>query len=249
MRLWIDGSAQRLLDEFWRRAGAAKDFPRDLAGPIARALPVAIVRLPQLSLVSIELWLSARGVSYTFQCSERRVRGCLVAHRGTGIIFVDGADPEEEIRFTVAHEVAHFLLDYWSVRHRVIRKLGLASAEVLDGERVATFDERLAGALAGVPLGQFTDIMDRDGVTGEPTAEVHGIEDRADRLAIALLAPPSTVLAAARPLGSTFPERRKRVIDVLIRDFGLPSHAAQRYAFSLLRAFGRGPSLVESMRL
>jgi len=91
--------------------------------------------------------------------------------------------------------------------------------------------------------------MSRDGWTGEPTAEVQGLEERADRLAVALLAPPGTVLRAARPFASDFPGRLQNVINVLNLRFGLPREAARRYAWSLLVTCGRDPSLAESLRL
>ena len=97
---------------FWAAAGGPTAPPRDLQGAISLALPVTTVTLPALALGRIERWLLARGIEHRFDSRDRRLRGCLVATGGYGFIFVDGADPEDERRFTLAHETAHFLLDY-----------------------------------------------------------------------------------------------------------------------------------------
>ncbi|MFN8557423.1 MAG: ImmA/IrrE family metallo-endopeptidase [Dehalococcoidia bacterium] len=40
------------------------------------------------------------------------------------MIIVDSSDAPDEVRFTVAHEAAHFLLDYEQPRARAVAALG-----------------------------------------------------------------------------------------------------------------------------
>ena len=39
--------------------------------------------------------------------------GFLYAHRGNGIIFIEETDPEERRKFSLAHELGHFINDYY----------------------------------------------------------------------------------------------------------------------------------------
>ena len=135
-------------EEFWHTAGTLPDWPRDLEHAIALTLPLATINLPQLGLRKIQQWLLRRGVPFEFPCQDRKVRGCLVAYRGAGAVFIDGSDPQDERRFTLAHEVSHFLLDYHLPRHRAWQRLGSNILDVLDGLRPPTIEERVDGLLS-----------------------------------------------------------------------------------------------------
>lgn len=228
-----------LASRFWEACGGPTPPPRDLQGAVSLALPVTTVTLPALALDRVEGWLSARGIAHRFDVGNRRLRGCLVATGGHGFVFVDGADPEEERRFTLAHEVAHFLLDYQAPRERAIRALGMRIASVLDGVRVPTAEERVDAALAGCPLGLHTHLLVRAGDRG---ARAVLAEARTDRLAWELLAPAEEVchLAAGSDGG---PLRR-----LLIDGYGLPPGEAERYARTLRETYGPPPSFVEWLR-
>jgi hypothetical protein len=212
------------------------------------ALPVVVIRQPRLELRGVEAWLAERGAAFRFNCRSRSVRGCLVAYGGRGTIFVDAEDPEDERRFTVAHEAAHFMSDYLSLRERACAKFGSRIAEVFDGTRKPTVSERVGALLSGAPLGVYTKLMEREG-SGAGVGAIYRIEDRADRIALALLAPPEVVLAEADTSASTFAARRETVSRLLRERFGLPPQLADAYARSLLEDTGRGASWVESLRL
>ena len=117
-------------------------FPRDLRRPIARALPLSVVLLPSLSVRAALEWLRSWGIVCEFPGQDRLLRACLVARRGHGIALINGADTDSEQRFSIAHELAHFLRDYWIIRKQASRKLGAKALEVLDGEP-ANVEERL----------------------------------------------------------------------------------------------------------
>jgi hypothetical protein len=229
-----------LAARFWADAGGPTAPPRDLQGAVSLALPVSTITLPALALDRVETWLLARRVEHRFDVASRRLRGCLVATGGHGFVFVDGADPEDERRLTLAHEVAHFLLDYQEPRERAIRMLGPEIVAVLDGRRPPAAGERFDAALAACPLGVHTHLLER---AGDPGAHAAATEDRADRLAWELLAPAAAVRhLAVNGAGG------EALIRELRSGYGLPAHAAERYARVLCQRFGPPRSFVEWLR-
>lgn len=243
----LDNESRELIETFWERAGQKEPFPRTLERSIALALPIAIVKLPRLDLRLIEDWLIRRGVNFKFDVENRWVRGCLVAYGGKGMIFVDGTDPFPEQRFTIAHEVAHFLIDYWQPRNRSAQKYSPAILEVFDGLRSPTLDERIHAVLQGFPLGTFTKLIDRSG-QGEIEA-TWSAENRADVIALTLLAPADEVMSMISASGKTYVERKLEAVEILTDKLGLPHSVANFYASEILKSIGKGPSWAESLRI
>jgi len=245
--MWLDNESQEFIDSFWKLVGEQEAFPRTLERSISLALPVALVKLPRLDLREIETWLLRRNVKYLFDCENRTVRGCLVAFGGKGIVFVDGTDSLNELRFTVAHETAHFLVDYWQPRNKSTMKYGESILDVIDGFREPTIDERVHSIINRTPIGLLTDLMERNPQC--VNIDTWHSENRADKVAIALLAPPDAVINEIDLSSSSFIERQQETVEVLISNFGLPDYVALSYGTSLLKSIGKGPSWAESLRL
>lgn len=247
--MWLDNASQQAVHGFWQRCGEVEAFPRRLERATVLALPVCIVKLSHLKLSVIENWLARRGAGFQFNCPSRAVRGCLIAHGGEGVIFIDGADPEDEQRFTLAHELAHFISDYWLARESALAKFGSSIAAVFDGLRRPNVTERLHAVLTGTPLGVYTNLLERDQGSERFNSAVWQIEDRADKIALALLAPPEAVLALADTTASPFAARQATITALLQQHFGLPASIADAYGRALLDYAGCGPSWVETLRL
>ncbi|HEY8475659.1 MAG TPA: hypothetical protein VIN09_02185 [Chloroflexota bacterium] len=239
----VEGWVRRLADEFWEAAGPPGPFPRDLEGPMLWALPLAVVKLPRLGLWAVREWLEGRRlvVHPALRQGDRPLRGCLVAAGGEGFVFVDGADPADERRVTLAHEVAHYLADYHAPRARLVRRLGPGVLAALDGRRPPTSEERGLAAVLGVPLRPHVHLLDRGPGGDVARALVHGAELRAHRLALELLAPAEAV--RARLIASGGPRLGRRLVpaltDLLVDEFGLPPGIAHRYARQLAGADGQ----------
>lgn len=234
----IEPCVQQVVDEFWSAVGARESFPRTLESAVPWALPLALVKLPRLWVYDVYAWLAQRHIALPADIPNRALHACTIAHAGRGFIFVDGTDPADERRFSLAHEVAHFLLNYLHPRQRVIRLLGAHMTDVLDGLRAPTVDERVRALLQHTPLGMHTHLMDRrsDGVLG--CSRLITAEDRADRLALQLLAPMDEVqrylVHRTRTLRGQ--EGIKQTVGMLIESFGLPQPIAASYGRALYYA-------------
>jgi hypothetical protein len=237
----------RVAERFWEPARhLARQFPRDLESAIAWSVPLFVVRLPNLWVHDLDNYLRQRRLPASIGVADRPLHGCVIAIRGKGFIVVDGTDGARELRFTMAHEVAHFLLDYQEPRQRAIERLGPQIEEVLDGQRLPTPAERVDGLLANAPVGLYAHFMHRVG--GEvAAAAVFESENEADLLAFELLAPEAEVWETVPKnfLQRPFTARRSSLQRLLVCRFGLPSEAAQNYSGMLSRSRFGGPSVRE----
>src|SRR5687767_10767614 len=136
--------------DFWKKAGGNDVFPCDISGAVSLVLPIDIVSLSELSVQKIQNWLVARKVFLDLEVDDRLLHGFILISRGSGFIFINGTDSEEERRYTIAHETGHFLSDYKLPRELAVKKLGESILEVMDGYREPTLEERIDGTLASV---------------------------------------------------------------------------------------------------
>lgn len=216
-----------LAARFWRLAGSPPRYPRSLDAAIVWALPLAIVKLPRLRVATVDAWLTHQGAPDRVGSHDRRLRACLVAFQGRGIVFLDGGDAVDEQRYSLAHEAAHFLTDYMTPREVILERLGPEYADVLDGLRLATKAERIDSLLVGIRLGVHRHLMDR----GPSDADRWlASESRADRLALELLAPRAEVVRQLRLRGGPTRLNPIETIDLLTSRFGLPASVATSYA-------------------
>jgi hypothetical protein len=247
--MWLEAGLTRVADEFWQLAGMPGPFPRDLAAVASLALPVVTRNVPRLTLADVRIWLQARGISHPLPAHDRRLRGCLLAYSGQAFILVDGSDLEGERRFTVAHELAHFLVDYREPRLKAIAMLGGEIAEVLDGIRPPTHTERLHSILSGVPVGLHLDIFERTPGGAYTTPATLHAEERADRLALELLAPADNVWAdfqsKAEEQDADYDWAHEHLAQLLYDSYRLPEEQSRTYATWLLRKAGRSHSFNE----
>jgi hypothetical protein len=226
--LWVT----ELASCFWQEVGREEPFPRNLRRAIADALPVTIVLLPRLRLTSVDRWLEEQQIFCNVDAQDRALRACLVARRGHGLVFLDGTDPDDEQRFSLAHEIAHFPKEYWAQRRTVVERVGPSVLEVLDGDRPARAEERIHALLAHVPIGFHIHLLDRTADGHHADGTVTTAESSADLLAYELLAPADIVL---RLLDAAAPaQRRAAAIDVLTKICGLPPSVASDYTSILL---------------
>jgi hypothetical protein len=238
--LWVG----ELASEFWAEAGEEEPFPRQLRRPILRALPLDVIELPGLCVAAVLDWLRQRNVVLALGEPDRPLRGCLVAGKGHGFAFFDRGDSPDEQRFSLAHELAHFLRDYLQPRRRAEARLGPQVRAVFDGERPAHPEERLHALFGAVKVGFHTHLMARD-PDGNPDDSAAASEGEADRLAYELLAPAATVLARV----GRARDRQRAAIRLLREVFGLPEAQARCYADLLFPPAPPADPLLRRLRI
>jgi hypothetical protein len=223
---WLHDAVER----FWSEAPALRSYPRDLDFAVLVGLPLAVIELPELSVRSIAQWLTAHKVELMLSGPNRRLRACLVALGGVGLVFVDAGDDPTQRRVSLAHEAGHFIVEYLIPRDEVARRRP-ELLSVLDGEREPTPKERLSAILSDVPVGVHTHLLDR------AESDATGLHEwRARRIALELLAPEGEVRSRARQQGVKSADALR---ELLVDDFGLPVALASDYADQLADPVGR----------
>lgn len=218
--LIVEEAARR----FWEAAGGrpAGDRPVDIATAVARALPAGVIAVEGLTTGHVSAMLDRIDASPWRDASPRALRGCVVAQAGMAVILVRAEDPEEERRFSVAHEAAHLELHYLGPRRRALDALGPRVQAVLDGTRPPTRAEAFSAALRDIDVTPFQHAMDRTG--HGLRGAIAALEGEADDLAVELLAPRRALDAMADVSPGAIRAR-----------FGLPARLATTLAAELTR--------------
>ena len=225
--LWVT----ELASEFWVLAGGAGPFPRDLRRAAPRAALLSVKVLADLSVQCVSAWLRDQGVACRIGERERALCACLFARGGCGFIFLDADDDEAEQRFSLAHELAHFLRHYHEPRRRAAAKFGRQVLDVLDGKRSPTPTERLHALLRNVRVGEHVHLLARDERRRIASPAIASAELDADLLGCELLAPAEAVLQQTRR--RTARASRLEAERRLLTTFGLPSSKTAWYASRL----------------
>jgi hypothetical protein len=243
--IMIIPNLEALARDFWAGTHWHDTFPREIDQVAPLKLPLVIAKQSPINAQAARDWLQRRGMVVSLPHDQRDLHGCLVAHCGRGFIFVSATDSSEEQRLTIAHEVAHFFVDYLLPRQQVIQVLGAQMAAVLDGLRPPTPAERAAAILSHVRLGAHVHLLPRPGIEADDEMRVVHAEDRADRLALELVAPRACVhdvlddLAARQPLT---PEAARTALAI---HFGLPAYVFHDTIQDMVRR--SPPSFVEDL--
>jgi hypothetical protein len=214
---------ESLAQDFWSGTGLESQFPRDIERVVVMKLSLSLVELPALTVPIVKTWLAEKQLALSLPLYHHDLLGCLVAHRGHGFLFVCSADSADERRLTIAHEVAHFLMDYLWPRRQVIQALGESITEVLDGVRRATSAERVVAVLSRIRVGAHIHLLPRPG-TDEDTI-IARTEARADRLALELVAPQEQIRSFLLTLPACEALPVHEVCAALAAHFGLPAYA------------------------
>src|SRR5574337_554003 len=227
---WLTGA----VDRFWGDDEPSRKFPRDLNLSILLNLPVAIIEMEDLTGGVINEWFEHDNLPELIRIADVPLRGCVTAYAGVGLLFIERTDDLRQRRVTLAHEASHFVLDYLLPRDDVASRRP-ELLDVLDGQRSLTSAEQFDSLLADVTIGFHTHLLERDPRGGHLFSTTSGVEDRAERMALELLAPLHLVLRASTTTTDALPW-------LLADRFGLPTDIAGRYARHIAHFRPRSPS-------
>lgn len=206
---------------------------------MAVQLPLAQLTIPRLTADGIADWLKIRRLPAIVERVSGHLHGALVAYGGVGLAFIDGADESIERRFTLAHEVGHFVGEYLVERSTFQRIAGEEMLEVHDRRRSASGVERTRMALAGRPLP-----LRYWACTGQPAES----EQLADRIAVELLAPTELLLARAPSPSGDYWQSVSTAALAASDEFAVPSRFVEAQIDAIWRAAGMGPAFGESRK-
>ncbi len=243
----------QLVEVFRAQFDAPPSYPLDIETAVLQYSLLCIEFIPTLTVDRVQAWLQKRlcPMAIRHHGIDRDLYGCLVVDCGSGrgYIFVERDCSPEQQRFTIAHELAHYLRDYHAPRERALERWGEAIRPVLDGQRPATVEERLNAILQRVPLGIYQHLMLRDVSGNIVTMETQESENCADQIALELLAPHHQLLSGVATKERLIPEvLQTRLIPVLQAEYGLPESIAWRYALQLAACYGYRPTVRDWFR-
>ena len=226
---------------FWERAGGRTGFPADIGYAAMSALEVYIEEVDGLTARA-----AAMRAGWDGEVVDRALRGCVVVNpAGVGILVEEG-DDEAQKRFTIAHEVAHYILEVRRWRERAAERMGGGFDGVLYGLREATEAERIDAWLRDVRSEAILHFMDRDPGGGYSCARTMDAECAADYLALEILAPRSDMREALGSHGRMgFVESLDAARRVAEGRYGLPRGIAEMYAGRIVWRMRGGASSAE----
>jgi Zn-dependent peptidase ImmA (M78 family) len=202
-------------------------FPRDLEATQLH-LPLAIVEQEHLNFAAV--LEHAPVLKIDADSAKRPLRGCVICSQGSALVFIEKLDDPAEKLFTAAHELGHFVAHYVEPRELAFERFGPGIGDVLDGKRLPSDDERVAGVLSRCPIGVYHHAL--------PQGRQHDVqEDDADAIAFEVLAPLNEVLEKLR--GQSIEAAESAAVQ-LQTSFGLPLWAARQRVGQAFKILG-GP--------
>lgn len=232
-----------LADEFW------KGFNRP--GELRKAAKryCQIFEIKDLSYFRLKSWyasnLPALGQKILLPPEDRKLHGFFDHWKNQGLLFLNKDDDPPEKCFSLAHELAHFLIEYDRHRKRAIEAMGEERAAEFLEQRTTT-NERTKGLLHGVSFGPFPHFLEMDRQSGFHRYGIAVAERNADLLAYELLAPRRDM--RERTTSKRFYPAKEEAYQVLIRDFQLPKKQAATYAYDLAEELTGGPSFEDFLK-
>lgn len=235
---------------FWRRAGGWPTPPVDIGYAATCALEVGVRQVPGLTTGNAVHHLRHFGVARADSGSERELHGCISIGSRGGMILVEMCDDDSQQRFTVAHEVSHYILEVHRHHRRAAQRMGDDYVAALYGRREATSTERIDTWLNNLRSSSITHFMDRGSNGGYSCGNTLEAECSADRLALEILAPRvemvRTVLDCRKLPFRDVDDAVRRFAE---KRFGLPNEVAGPYASRLVWELTGGPSTAERFGL
>jgi len=241
----------RIAREFWLKADPAHQRVLDIAKAVSNILPLRIIYLKGLTLETLDNWLKDRGIPNNQEISNKSLHGVIMIREGRGFIFVNADDSTIEQRFTIAHEVSHYFLDYQIPRENAMLKIGPEIEHVLNGKEPASDLQKVKALLKGISIQPYSHFIEKSGNGSFLSWINFNSENEADYLALELLAPRSVVIkntvTNAKRLNYT--QFVRKCQELLREQYQIPDDVAHQYATELAYSVTNGPSFLDKLGL
>lgn len=235
---------------FWKRAGGRPLPPVDIGYAATCALAIGIRPITGLTTSTAVGHLESIGIECAGDVNEHELHGCIAVGPRGAMILVEMRDDEAQRRFTIAHEVSHYILEVHRHHKRAAQRMGRDYVDILYGSREAAPTERIDAWLNNVRSSAITHFMDRDPSGRYGCGETLEAECVADRLALETLAPRAEMVRVASDCGKMpFRDLVDATRRIAEQRFGLPGAVAAPYAGRIAWRLTGGPSTAERFGL
>jgi Zn-dependent peptidase ImmA (M78 family) len=240
---------ERIAREFWSTVDQKHRETYDIVSAVNDTLTINLILIKNLSIKKMEDWLISIGKYENFGIDDRSLHGFLMIKNGNICMFVEESEDQSQQRFTVAHEVSHYLLDYQLPKERAILALGKEIEDVLNGNLPPTDTQLALSVIKGVNISPYTFMIEKNGNGSFFNWSNFNSENEADYLAMELLAP------RARIVNETFSSIKRRSYsqfirkseEILISHYKIPPDIARHYASELAYSVTNGPSFLDKL--
>lgn len=235
---------ERIAREFWATTKSEFRFNYDLINVVESTLNVQLIRMPQLCPIKINSWLNNQNIGIQIEDNGQNLHGALLIQNGTVLMFIDTTENTTWQRYTLAHQVSRFLLEYQMPRERAILSFGKEIAGVLKGKNDASVTELVQSAFNDVSNKTYTLLLEKKGdrvTTGEDPSLT---DNPADFLALELLAPRYQIIqeTASKSVFLSYAPFKRKCRELLIGKYRIPTEIAHKYACELAGSVTNGPS-------
>lgn len=242
---------ERIARDFWSKADPAHRRVLDISRAVNIVLPIRIVYIQNLSLVEVDNWLKGRGINIEIDINDRIMHGVILIREGNGFIFVNADDSTIEQRFTIAHEVSHYLLDYQVPRERAMLEVGTEIEKVLNGKDQPDRFQQVKALIKGISIQPYGHLIEKKGNGSFLNWVNFNAENEADYLALELLAPRSMVIKGTISTikGLNYTQFVRKCEEILVDNYQIPPEVAHQYASELAYSVTSGPSFLDKLGL
>lgn len=234
---------KELATNFWK--GMKVSYPIQysfLEGAAFAKYPVNITRLNKLTLSKVIDWLSKHNCSCESIEEDKSLFGLLFMQKGHAFIFLDGTSEIRESLFTLAHELAHYIIEIEHPKRLAVNIYGSQIEDVFDGKRVSTVAEQVSVITSQIDIQPYINLLEKEEMDGISRIKVWEAESSADILALELIAPEDVVKKTLNSLRIQirFYDLKEKLPELLSTYFYLPESISHTYATALCYKWCRG---------
>jgi len=240
---------ERIAREFWSTVDQNYHENYDIISAVDTSPTIDLIKIKNLSISKIEEWLIAIGLKDNFDIPDRRLHGVLIIKGDSVAMFIEDDENPIQQRFTVAHEVSHYLLDYQIPKEKAILALGKEIEDVLNGNLPANNTQLALSVIKGINIDPYSFLIEKTGNGSFEDWKNFNSENEADYLALELLAPRIRIInetfSSTKRL--SYSQFTRKSQEILIEKYRIPSDIARQYASQLAYSVTSGPSFLDKM--